>query len=123
MKAKKILLHFTITLFACASILFTLSSCYTPSPLYGTWADNDGNKITFISDGTFSAKVYTSTDSSGDAVSETYSGTYSVIDNVLIFTFESGSSKNTTWDIRGSILYLTWYEDSELSLTLYHTSR
>ena len=36
--------------------LFTLSSCYTPSPLYGTWNDNLGNKITFISDGTFVVK-------------------------------------------------------------------
>ena len=32
-----------------------IASCYTPSPLYGTWSDNSGNKITFISDGTFVA--------------------------------------------------------------------
>ena len=37
--------------------IFTLASCYTPSPLYGTWNDNLGNKITFISDGTFVAKI------------------------------------------------------------------
>ena len=123
MKTKKLFFKLLVALLTCALPLFTLSSCYTPSPLYGTWADNDGNRIIFRSDGTFSATVYTGTDSSGDSVSENYSGTYTVVDNVLIFTFESGSSKNTTWDIWGAILYLTWTEDSELSLTLYHISR
>ena len=25
--------------------VFIFAACYTPSPLYGTWTDNDGNKI------------------------------------------------------------------------------
>ena len=110
------------------SLIFT--SCYEPSPLYGTWADNDGNKITFINDGTFNAYVL---DSAGDKVN--YSGDYSVIDNVLVFNYTSpkydGSfSTNTAWDSRGSMLYLSWtYTDSTLgvkqtvNLTLYHISK
>jgi len=112
------------------SLIFT--SCYEPSPLYGTWADNDGNKITFINDGTFNAYVL---DSTGYKVN--YSGDYSVIDNVLVFNYTSSKDEdggtfsiNTEWDIRGSMLYLTWtYTDSTLgvkqtvNLTLYHISK
>ena len=103
-------------------IIFTiliLSSCYTPSPLYGTWNDNLGNKITFITDGTFTAKIF---DHYGQELS--YSGDYTVIDNVLIFSTQNGKVINTEWDIRGALLYLTWTKDSEtLYLTLYHTAR
>ena len=112
------------------SLIFT--SCYEPSPLYGTWADNDGNKITFINDGTFNAYVL---DSTGYKVN--YSGDYSVIDNVLVFNYTSSKDEdggtfsiNTEWDIRGSMLYLSWtYTDSTLgvkqtvNLTLYHISK
>lgn len=124
MKKLGITAAFTLLL----SLIFT--SCYEPSPLYGTWADNDGNKITFINDGTFNAYVL---DSAGDKVN--YSGDYSVIDNVLVFNYTSpkydGSfSTNTEWDIRGSMLYLSWtYTDSTLgvkqtvNLTLYHISK
>lgn len=105
-------------------------SCYEPSPLYGTWADNDGNKISFVSDGTFNAYVL---DSAGDKVN--YEGNWSVIDNVLVFSFTSSKvegsfNTNSEWDIRGSMLYLRWtYADKVLSenttkqLTLYHTSK
>lgn len=121
-------LGITAALTLLLSLIFT--SCYEPSPLYGTWADNDGNKITFINDGTFNAYVL---DSAGDKVN--YSGDYSVIDNVLVFNYTSpkydGSfSTNTEWDIRGSMLYLSWtYTDSTLgvkqtvNLTLYHISK
>lgn len=124
MKKLGITAAFTLLL----SLIFT--SCYEPSPLYGTWADNDGNKITFINDGTFNAYVL---DSAGEKVN--YSGDYSVIDNVLVFNYTSpkydGSfSTNTEWDIRGSMLYLSWtYTDSTLgvkqtvNLTLYHISK
>ena len=124
MKKLGITAAFTLLL----SLIFT--SCYEPSPLYGTWADNDGNKITFINDGTFNAYVI---DSAGEKVN--YSGDYSVIDNVLVFNYTSpkydGSfSTNTEWDIRGSMLYLSWtYTDSTLgvkqtvNLTLYHISK
>ena len=102
----------------------TLFSCYTPSPLYGTWADNNGNKIQFMQDGTFTAKIQTGISSTGDTYAETYNGTYTVLESTLIFSFESGNSRNTSWDISGSILYITWEEGSkDLSLTLYHTSR
>ena len=108
-----------ITLLTIFTILI-LSSCYTPSPLYGTWNDNIGNKITFISDGTFTAKIL---DQYGQEIS--YDGDYTVIDNVLIFNTQSGKVINTEWDIRGSLLYITWtIKDNEtISLTLYHTAR
>ena len=47
-------------LFSLTGLLLTLTlitSCYTPNPLYGTWTDNDGNKIQFMDDGTFTASV------------------------------------------------------------------
>lgn len=115
-------------LLAIFALLFI--SCYEPSPLYGTWADNDGNKISFVSDGTFNAYVL---DSVGDKVN--YEGNWSVIDNVLVFSFTSSKvegsfSTNTTWDIRGSVLYLSWTypDETENTLTtkqviLYHTSK
>lgn len=98
-----------------------LSSCYTPNPLYGTWADNDGNTIAFIQDGTFTAQILNTSD---EPVA--YGGTYDVVDNVLIFhiTGDKEYSRNTEWDIRGSMLYLTWTANNNTkSLTLYHIAR
>lgn len=125
---KKIFLSVTAicTLFAA----FLLSSCYEPSPLYGKWADDYGNYVTFTSDGTFVAKIYIEPQ---DEKSETnYQGEYSVIDNVLVFTVSEKDGEtvsetvNTEWDIRGSMLYLTWTNASNsktLNLTLYHVSK
>lgn len=99
---------------------FLMSGCYTPSPLYGTWVDNSGNTIRFQSDYTFSAKVKTS---SGSEASQ---GTYSLHDNVLTFNVESPSYTIVSeWDIRGSILYLTWKtsSDESRSLTLYLSAK
>ena len=116
MKTKSKIAAFIISLM----ILTGLSSCYTPSPLYGTWADNDGNKITFINDGTFVAKIVVSSTST----STNYEGSYSIIDNVIVFSTSSGTQINTEWDIRGSILYLTWTASgSTMNLSLYHTSK
>jgi hypothetical protein len=100
--------------------LFAFSSCYTPSPLYGTWNDNLGNKITFISDGTFVAKIF---DKYNQPTS--YDGEYTVIDNVIVFSTKTGKIINTEWDIRGSLLYLTWTseENETFALTLYHTAK
>ncbi len=111
-------------------LIMLVISCYEPSPLYGTWADNDGNKISFINDGTFNAYILDSVDEKVN-----YSGDYSVIDNVLVFNFTSAKvegnfSTNTEWDIRGSMLYLKWtYKDKTQNtsltkqLTLYHISK
>ena len=101
------------------TILF--SSCYTPNPLYGTWTDNDGNKIQFIDDGTFTATIK---DSDTQLVS--YSGDWSTVDNVLIFNIKGDSSysRNTEWDMRGAMLFLTWTANNNTKvLTLYHTAR
>ena len=110
-----------IAVLAAVAAVF-LSACYEPSPLYGKWADNYGNQITFISDGTFVAKIFTS---DADESAVTYQGDYSVIDNVLVFSVSDGNSINTEWDIRGSMLYITWAQPdtTNKSLTLYHTSK
>lgn len=93
-----------------------ISSCYKPSPLYGAWADNAGNKISFADDGTFSATIV---DSNKDK--KTYSGNYTVIENIISFSKNDGSI-NSEWDIRGGMLYLTWFDSygEAISLTLYH---
>jgi len=105
-------------------VLFGFISCYTPSPLYGSWADNDGNKITFVSDGTFVAKIVKSSDESQKNESITYQGSYVVIDNVIVFATDSGITVNTEWDIRGAMMYLTWTaEGITKNLALYHTSK
>ena len=56
------------------------AGCYDPSPLYGTWADNMGDKITFISGGGFVCKIKNSNDEY-----ITYNGDYSVLDNSITF--------------------------------------
>ena len=103
-----------------ASVLVLMASCYTPSPVYGTWADNSGSKITFIDDGS-----YTATTVNTAGVKTMYEGSWTVMENVLIFTKKSGASINTEWDIRGSMLYLDWVDDEgEIqSLVLYHVSK
>jgi len=108
-KASVIGLIITFMLFA---------SCYTPSPLYGNWADNDGNKISFTSDGTFVAKI---TKGNTDV---TYQGNYVVVDNVVQFSTNDGIVINSEWDIRGSLLYISWTKGGVVyNLTLYHVSK
>lgn len=102
------------------TLAFLIFGCYTPSPLYGTWVDNSGNTIRFQSDYTFSAKMKTSSGS------EAVQGTYSLHNNVITFDVENPSyTVVSEWDIRGSILYLTWKSsgDETLSLTLYLSAK
>lgn len=104
---------------AVVAAVLLLASCYEPSPLYGKWTDNNGNSISFISDGTFIAKINDKTDTP-----ITYQGDYSVIENTLVFSITGGNSINTEWDIRGSMLFCTWTQDSVTrTLTLYHVSK
>ena len=117
----KKIFKFLITMIFCAALCGVLASCYTPNPLYGTWTDNDGNKIQFIDDGSFSATIK---DSDNKLVS--YSGDWSIVDNVIVFSIKGDSSytRNTEWDIRGAMLYLTWTANNNTKmLTLYHTAR
>ena len=121
-KIKNNFLRGAATLFATAILFVLLNSCYTPNPLYGTWTDNDGNKIQFIDDGTFSATIK---DSDDKLIS--YSGDWTTVDNVLIFSIkgeDSAYTRNTEWDLRGAMLYLTWTSNNSTKmLTLYHTAR
>ena len=99
-----------------AILIGTLASCYQPSPLYGSWADNIGNKISFADDGSFNATIIDS-----NKTKQNYSGSYTVLENVINFSKEDGSI-NSEWDIRGGILYLTWFDSygDPINLTLYH---
>lgn len=104
------------------SLVLLLTSCYTPSPLYGTWADNAGNTVKFFDDGTFSAVIHREENKTSN-----YGGNYSVIDNVLVFNINDPITyqRNTEWDIRGAMLYLIWTDEEGkiYNLTLYHTAR
>ena len=116
---KNIKIKFTFLVFALVGITISfLASCYQPSPLYGTWSDNKGNKIILSSDNSYTAIII---DSNGNK--SNYSGSYTVLENVITFSRSDGNM-NTEWDIRGGILYIKWLDSSgkEINLTLYHTA-
>lgn len=88
-------------------------SCDAPSPLFGTWSDNIGNQMVLINDGTFSATV--------NGVD--YDGSFTTITNAITFKSSNGMTIVSEWDLRGSMLYLTWRSiNSEVSLTLFRTN-
>ena len=98
--------------------LLLLVSCYEPSPLYGVWADNKGNQITFNADNTYTATLIDSTNA--EFVVE---GNYSILMNAMTFTRDDGSRLVTEWDIRGNMLFLNWTFSNEIiNLTLYKTA-
>jgi hypothetical protein len=101
-----------------STIILLLASCTEPSPLYGTWADNRGDKLSFFDDDTFNASFLYS------GVQRNYDGNYSVLLNSLTFNCSNGNRIVSEWDIRGNMLYLNWtYEDSTVStMTLYKIS-
>lgn len=109
------------TLFTIIAVLLAslFISCYTPSPLYGTWSDNNGNTIKFMANGSYTSTITIS------GTKEDYKGEWSCVENVLVITKESGAQFTSEWDIRGSILYLSWvnqFGDNE-PLRLYHVSK
>ncbi|WP_147613434.1 hypothetical protein [Treponema pectinovorum] len=104
----------------CLPLVLIFLSCYVPSPLYGTWADNNGNKISFTDDRTFVAIIK----DPNTEIKKTYEGDYVVIDNTLSFKTSSGDVVNSEWDIRGAMLYITWTRnDVTYNLSLYHVSK
>jgi hypothetical protein len=90
------------------------AACVEPVPLYGTWADNDGNTFSFFEDGTFIARV------DGD----TYDGNYSIQMNALTISANQDFRMVTEWDIRGNMLYFTWTNEDKINsvMTLYKIS-
>jgi len=113
MLQRKIILICTIL------ICLSISACEEPSPLYGTWADNFGNTISFFDDGTFSVRI-----NSANGV-RNYEGNYSILMNSLTFVCTNETlTVVTEWDIRGNMLYLDWPQDNNTSshLTLYKIS-
>lgn len=116
--------------FPLCTITFALVffSCFTPSPLYGTWSDNLGNKITFSDDMSYTAIIAVEPITDGNEnfgyETETFSGSFAVAENVLSLSTEYGLVV-TEWDIRGSILYLDWTMpqgsgETIKNLRLYH---
>lgn len=107
---KKNLLTFILIITLC--VLFT--SCTTPSPIIGSWADNAGNTIKFAEESQFTASILDSTDTV-----VAYSGTYTVNLNALIFEISDTSAIILTeWDIRGNIMYLTWTDSDGINKAL-----
>jgi hypothetical protein len=100
--------------------VFLFVSCGPPpSPLYGTWADNLGDTLSFFDDNTFNARI----DSNGSAV--TYEGNYNVLLNSLVLTCTNMTLRIVTeWDIRGNNLDLIWVTSNRdlVPLTLFKIS-
>lgn len=114
---KKLITKLCLTFVACSTLLF---SCYSPNPLYGKWADNKGNQITFNPDLTFNATIY-----DNSLNKNLYDGSFNIIENVMTISKSDGTTSNTEWDVRGSILYLTWTtkDGQTVNLQLYHISK
>jgi hypothetical protein len=109
--------HKIVSVAALVLLSASLTACkgfLAPSPLYGTWNDNKGNKIVFISDLSFSATVN----------GEQLTGTYTVNENALSLAVDNGNTIVSEWDIRGSMLYLDWTDKNGtvVNLTLYKTA-
>jgi len=88
--------------------------------LYGTWADNRGNTVSFFDDNTFNAKLV----SPGLPV-QNFNGNYTVLKNILTLDCTNVDLRVVTeWDIRGNILYLDWVtaEGGPIALTLFKIS-
>jgi hypothetical protein len=106
---------------AAGCVLFVVFSCAEPLPIYGRWADNRGDNISFVEDGTFLATVVYP---AGAKVM--YEGTWTILRNSLTLNGTSGDISIqivTEWDIRGNMLYLDWAADEgAISLTLYKIS-
>jgi hypothetical protein len=100
--------------------LLVLFSCTQPLPIYGRWADNRGNTISFVEDGSFLASV------KYPAGLVLYEGTWSILRNSLTLNATSGDESIqivTEWDIRGNMLYLDWATgEGTIPLTLYKIS-
>jgi hypothetical protein len=99
---------------------FLVLSCQEPVPLYGSWMDNGGNRITFVNDGTFVAAIV----NKEDMTNKIYTGTYTVLQNSMSFSCpEEDLLIVTEWDLRGNMLYITWPNKGEnVPLTLFKIS-
>lgn len=94
-------------------------SCEEPHPLYGTWADNRGNTLSFFDDNTFNGKI------SSNGLQKVYEGNYSVLINSLtLYCTNEELTIVTEWDIRGNMLYIDWAAEdgTVVSMTLYKVS-
>ena len=119
MTGRNRLLSRAITMLIMLAAAMFFASCREPSPLYGTWADNRGNSLSFFDDGTFSARM------SQMGRTENYEGNFSLLMNVLTLDCRNVDLRIVSeWDIRGNILYLDWTsaDGDSVFLSLYKTS-
>ena len=95
-------------------------ACAEPSPLFGTWADNRGNTLSFYADNSFNASI-----SRPGSARVPYNGNFTLLLNVLTIDCAGVDLRIVTeWDIRGNILYLDWatVDGDILSLNLFKVS-
>lgn len=104
---------------ALMAALLSLSSCYAPSPLYGTWMDNNGTSLMLMNTMDYSLRY---NNSQGIKCDE--QGTWAVQDNVINFSTSQGVVVSE-WDLRGAILFLTWKDNTgtTINMQLYHTAK
>ena len=111
----------SIFLFSLFIFLLLASCAVEPGPLYGTWADNKGNTLSFFDDNTFNARITAAV----GLPSLNYSGNYSILLNSLTMSCTDIDLRVVTeWDIRGNILYLNWVtsDGDTVPLTLFKVS-
>jgi hypothetical protein len=113
---KRIMIFLVVGVLAASGLWI---SCTMPSPLFGTWTDNRGDRLLLSVDNTFSATI-------NDPVEGeiNYDGEYSVLQNSLVLSCSTGNQIVSEWDIRGNMLYLNWTNEEGLllPLTLYKTA-
>ena len=118
MKHETLLKRIALVLAVSGGILFI--ACMEPVPLYGKWADNRGDSISFFDDSSFVAIIVYPQ----DGTKKTYEGSWSILLNSLTLTCTNADLQIVSeWDIRGNMLYLEWASDAgSLPLTLYKIS-
>jgi hypothetical protein len=118
MKHETLLRKAALALVVLGVILYT--ACMEPVPLYGKWADNRGDSISFFDDSSFVATIVYPE----DGTKKVYEGSWSILLNSLTLTCTNADLQIVSeWDIRGNMLYLEWASDTgSLPLTLYKIS-
>ena len=109
---------FVLAIIAVVIMPVCFVGCADSTILYGVWKNSSGDEVTLVSDGTFTAYVPSSGDTSE------YAGNYSVLQNVIQFTATDGNIFLSTYSIDGGILYLTWTPDdstNDTAIAFYRT--
>ncbi|GHV71397.1 hypothetical protein AGMMS49928_22960 [Spirochaetia bacterium] len=71
------IIRLVLRLAGCLLLFALFAACQEPVPLYGTWADNRGNNLSFFDDGSFNASI------TAAGTQKNYSGNWSILLNAL----------------------------------------